>query len=125
MMDAYAIIETGGKQYRVRNNDVVSVERLGVDPGAQVEFERVLAVSNGETLLIGTPAVAGASITATVMEHYRGAKVVSFKFKQRKGYRKKKGHRQELTRVKIHTFLAEDTPKPETELKLGEPDNGA
>ena len=124
-MDEYAIIETGGKQYRVHNNDIVSVERLSVEAGQQVEFDQVLAVSNGQQLLVGTPTVAGASISATVMEHYRDRKIVSFKFKRRKGYRKKKGHRQELTRLKIHTFLTEETRKPDTELQPGDSDHGA
>lgn len=108
IMDAYAVIETGGKQYRVRNKEVISVERLDVEAGAQITFDRVLAVSNGKELIVGTPTVEAATINATVMEHYRGPKVVSFKFKRRKGYKRKQGHRQELTRVKIQTFMAED-----------------
>jgi len=123
-MDEYAIIETGGKQYRVHNNDIVSVERLGVEAGQQIEFGDVLAVSNGQTLLIGTPRVKGATITGTVMEHYRDRKLISFKFKRRKGYRKKKGHRQELTRVKIHTFLTEEAPEPEAEPQPGDSHHG-
>ena len=124
-MDEYAIIETGGKQYRVHNNDIVSIERLSVEAGQQFEFDQVLAVSNGRQLLMGTPTVEGASISATVMEHYRDRKLVSFKFKRRKGYRKKKGHRQELTRVKIHTFLTEETPTPDAGLQPGSSDHGA
>ena len=123
-MDEYAIIETGGKQYRVHNNDIVSVERLGVEAGQQFEFDQVLAVSNGQELIVGTPRVKGASITATVMEHYRDRKLVSFKFKRRKGYRKKKGHRQEMTRVKIHTFLTEEADKPVTERQPGDSQHG-
>jgi large subunit ribosomal protein L21 len=109
-MEPYAVIETGGKQYRVEKNDVLSIERLEAEPGSDVTFDRVLAVSNGEELLVGTPTVDRASITATVMEHIRGHKVVSFKYKKRKGYRRKQGHRQELTRIKIHEFIAEDAP---------------
>ena len=107
-MEAYAVIETGGKQYRIRNRDVISVERLEAEPGAEVTFDRVLAVSNGRELIVGAPTVPDASITGTVMEHFRAPKVIAFKFKRRKGYRRKQGHRQELTRVKIHTFLAEE-----------------
>jgi len=123
-MAEYAIIETGGKQYRVHNNEIVCVERLGAEAGQQVEFDHVLAVSNGQRLLIGTPRLHGATITATVMEHYRDRKLVSFKFKRRKGYRKKKGHRQELTRVKIHTFLTEEADKPVTERQPGDSQHG-
>ncbi len=109
-MDAYAVIETGGKQYRVHNKEIISVERLDAEAGSEVTFDRVLAVSNGTELIVGTPTVDQASIRATVMEHYRGPKVVSFKFKRRKGYKRKQGHRQELTRVKIHTFLEHAEP---------------
>lgn len=113
-MDAYAVIETGGKQYRVRNKEVISVERLDIEAGSEVTFDRVLAVSNGADLIVGSPLVPEATITGTVMEHYRGPKVVSFKFKRRKGYKRKQGHRQELTRVKILTFIAEEDTPAET-----------
>ena len=109
-MEPYAVIETGGKQYRVEKNNVVSIERLETEAGGNVVFDRVLAVSNGEELLVGTPTVDGATITATVMEHIRGTKVVSFKYKKRKGYHRKRGHRQELTRIKIHEFIADEAP---------------
>ncbi len=109
-MEPYAVIETGGKQYRVGKGHVVNVERLEVDAGGEITFDRVLAVSNGEELLIGTPTVDGATITATIMEHIRGPKLISFKYKKRKGYHRKRGHRQDLTKIKIHEFIADETP---------------
>ena len=105
-MEAYAVIQTGGKQYRVEKDTVLSVELLGVDAGETVEFDQVLAVSDGSELTIGTPVVDNAKVTATVVENYRGEKVVAFKKKRRKGYRKKKGHRQGLTKLKIETISA-------------------
>ena len=105
-MEAYAVIETGGKQYRVEKDTVLSVELLGKEAGETVEFDQVLAVSDGSELTIGTPVVASAKVTATVVENYRGSKVVAFKKKRRKGYRRKIGHRQELTKLKIETISA-------------------
>jgi large subunit ribosomal protein L21 len=105
-MEAYAVIETGGKQYRVEKDTVLSVELLGVDAGETVEFDQVLAVSDGTDLTIGTPVIDNAKVTATVVENYRGEKIVAFKKKRRKGYRKKIGHRQGLTKLKIETISA-------------------
>lgn len=105
-MDAYAVIETGGKQYRVQKDTVLAVELLGRDAGETVEFDQVLAVSDGSELTIGTPVVANAKVTATVVENFRDKKVVAFKKKRRKGYRKKTGHRQNLTKLKIETISA-------------------
>lgn len=105
-MEAYAVIETGGKQYRVEKDTVLSVELLGVDAGETVEFDQVLAVSDGNELTIGAPVVENAKVTATVVENYRGEKIVAFKKKRRKGYRKKIGHRQELTKLKIESISA-------------------
>lgn len=101
-MDAYAVIETGGKQYRVKKDDVIDVELIdGAEVGASVALGRVLAVNDGSGLKIGTPEVEGASVTAEVVEQFRGKKVVAFKKKRRKGYHRKVGHRQELLKVKI------------------------
>jgi large subunit ribosomal protein L21 len=105
-MEAYAVIETGGKQYRVEKDTVLSVERFGSDEGESVEFDQVLAISDGTALTIGTPVVDGAKVVASVVENYRGDKVIAFKKKRRKGYRKKIGHRQELTKLKIETISA-------------------
>ena len=104
-MEAYAVIETGGKQYRVQQGDVFDVELLAQEAGASVEFE-VLAVSDGEALTVGTPVVEGAKVTASVVGNLRGKKIVSFKKKRRKGYRRKIGHRQELTKIKIEAITA-------------------
>lgn len=100
-MEAYAVIETGGKQYRVQPNDLFDVEHLEGDPGSTVSLESVLAVSNGSELVVGTPTVPGASVTAEIVEQHRGRKVVAFKIKRRKGYHRKIGHRQELTKIRI------------------------
>lgn len=117
-MEAYAVIETGGKQYRVQQGDILAVERLEAEAGNNLELDKVLAVSNGSELVIGKPYIPQASVTALVMEHIRGPKVYSFKKKRRKSYSRKVGHRQELTRLKIQPFLkseetAEAAPAPE------------
>lgn len=100
-MEVYAVVETGGKQYRVTANDTLRVERLDAEVGATVELRPVLAVSDGENLAVGTPAVEGTKVTSEVIDHIRGHKVVSFKKKRRKGFSKKIGHRQELTVLKV------------------------
>lgn len=101
-MEAYAVIETGGKQYRVQQGDVVSIELLeDVEAGQPVTLDRVLALNDGSGLKIGTPLVEGATVTADVMEEFRAPKVVAFKKKRRKGYSRKVGHRQNLLKVKI------------------------
>ncbi|MDK2857993.1 MAG: large subunit ribosomal protein [Verrucomicrobiota bacterium] len=105
-MEAYAVIETGGKQYRVEKDTVLSVERLNEEAGRTIEFDQVLAVSDGSELTVGTPVVNGAKVIATVVENYRGEKVVAFKKKRRQGYRRKIGHRQELTKLKIESISA-------------------
>jgi large subunit ribosomal protein L21 len=104
-MEAYAVIETGGKQYRVQQGDVFDVELLATDEGASIEFD-ALAVSNGSELSIGTPLVDGAKVTVSVVENLRGKKIYSFKKKRRKGYRRKIGHRQELTKIKVEAISA-------------------
>ena len=104
-MEAYAVIETGGKQYRVQQGDVLDIELLTADEGANVEFD-ALAVSNGSELSIGTPVVDGAKVKASVVENLRGKKIYSFKKKRRKGYRRKIGHRQELTKIKVEEISA-------------------
>ncbi|QBG47720.1 50S ribosomal protein L21 [Verrucomicrobia bacterium S94] len=104
-MEAYAVIETGGKQYRVQQGDVLEVELLAEEAGASVEFD-ALAVSNGSELSIGTPVVDGVKVTASVVENLRGDKIYSFKKKRRKGYRRKIGHRQELTKIKVEAINA-------------------
>lgn len=105
-MEAYAVIETGGKQYRVQQGDVLDVELLDAETNESLEFE-ALAVSDGEELKIGAPVVDGARVVVSVVdEHLRGKKIYSFKKKRRKGYRRKIGHRQELTRLKVEEITA-------------------
>jgi large subunit ribosomal protein L21 len=97
----YAVIRTGGKQYRVTPNAVLTVEKLEAEPGSTVTFHDVLAVGAEGGLTIGAPTVAGASVTATVLEQKRGDKVIIFRKKRRQNYRRKKGHRQHLTVLRI------------------------
>ncbi len=105
-MEAYAIFETGGKQYKVETGNEFDVERLKAEEGSIVKFDNVLAVSDGKELTVGTPTVETAIVEAEVITHKRGQKVVAFKKKRRKGYRRKVGHRQELTRLKITNISA-------------------
>ena len=100
-MEAYAVIETGGKQYRVHAGESLEVERLAVEKGAQTDLASVLARSDGAALTVGTPMIAGAKVTAEVVKHIRGPKVIAFKKRKRKGSKRKVGHRQELTILKI------------------------
>ena len=97
----YAVLETGSKQYRVSAGDRLEVERLAVEAGQSVTFDRVLFVNNDGKLAVGSPMVASATVVADVVEHIRGEKKIAFKMKRRKGYRKTIGHRQELTVIKI------------------------
>ena len=103
-MEAYAVVETGGKQYRVKPKDVLKVERLDAEVGQTVELAPVLAVFDGKKLEVGAPEVKKAKVTSTVVEHTRGEKVVSFKKKRRKGYARKQGHRQELTVLRVESI---------------------
>jgi large subunit ribosomal protein L21 len=97
----YAVIKTGGKQYRVSEGDVLRVEKLSADEGADVEFGEVLLVSDGENTTVGTPMVEGSKVTASVKSHGRGKKVKIVKFKRRKHHLKRMGHRQAYTEVQI------------------------
>ena len=100
----YAIIATGGKQYKFSEGDVIKVEKLDVEPGATVTFDQVVAVSDKELKVAGD--VKGASVTATVMEQGRYRKVIVYKYKRKTGYHKKNGHRQAYTQVKIDKINA-------------------
>lgn len=100
-MEAYAVVETGGKQYRVSAGDTLKVERLPEEKGAVVKTGKVLAVSDGTSIKIGTPYVDGAEVSLEIVDHVRGEKLVSFDKKRRKGYSRTVGHRQELTVVKV------------------------
>ena len=100
----YAIIATGGKQYKVSEGDVIKVEKLDAEPGDTVTFDQVVAVSDKELKVAGD--VANANVTATVMEQGRGKKVIVYKYKRKTGYHKKNGHRQAYTQVKIEKINA-------------------
>ena len=99
----YAVIETGGKQYRVQEGDVLDVERISGVSGEKrdIVFDRVLLVGDGDDIKVGTPVVDGAAVNAELVSEVRGPKVIVFKFKRRKQYRRKNGHRQDLHRVRI------------------------
>jgi large subunit ribosomal protein L21 len=97
----YAVVKTGGRQYRVEPGDTIDVERLAGEVGETIELNPVLLVGNGDDITLGTPAVDTARVTAEIVEHKRGKKIVVFKFKRRKNYRRKQGHRQSLTSLKI------------------------
>ena len=96
----YAIISTGGKQYKVSEGDVVRVEKLDVQEGSEVTFDQVLVIG-GDNFKVGTPVVAGASVTGTVVANGKAKKVIVYKYKRKSGYHKKNGHRQLFTAVKI------------------------
>jgi large subunit ribosomal protein L21 len=98
---AYAVIKTGGKQYRVQEGDKIDVEKLDLEVGSDATFDEVLLVGEGDSVKIGTPTVEGASVTAKVVDQFRGKKGVAFKFKRRKGYHKTKGFRRHLTKLEI------------------------
>jgi large subunit ribosomal protein L21 len=97
----YAVLETGGKQYRVVAGDTLEIERLAIEAGKLVTFDRVLLVNSDGKVAVGAPTVPGATVVADVVKHIRGEKKLTFKMKRRKGYHKTIGHRQELTVVKI------------------------
>ncbi len=97
----HAIIETGGKQYRVAEGDVVYIEKLGAEAGETVTFDKVLAVIDDESSVFGAPVVEGATVTASVVKNGKAKKVIVYKMKPKKGYRRKQGHRQPYTQVQI------------------------
>ena len=107
----YAVIKTGGKQYRVAKNQVVKVEKIDGEPGETVAFENVLMVGEGESATVGTPLVAGATVAAEVIEQGRGPKIIVFKKKRRKNHRRRNGHRQDLTVLRVTEILT-DGKKP-------------
>jgi large subunit ribosomal protein L21 len=102
----YAVLETGSKQYRVAAGDTLEIERLDIEAGQPVTFDRVLLVNKDGNVSVGSPVVSGATVEADVVEHIRGEKKLTFKMKRRKGYHKSIGHRQELTVVKIKDIKA-------------------
>jgi len=101
---SYAVIATGGKQYRVEAGQTIEIERLDREAGNEVALSTVLALSDGSALKVGSPYVEGAVVTLEITEHFRGPKVINFKKKRRKGYQRKIGHRQELTRALVKSI---------------------
>ena len=102
----FAVIKTGGKQYRVAANDVLTIEKLEAEAGATIEFNEVLVVGEGESATIGAPFVAGAKVTAEVVEQTRGKKVIAFKKRRRQNSKRSRGHRQHHTVVRITDIVA-------------------
>jgi large subunit ribosomal protein L21 len=115
----YAIIETGGKQYRVTEGQTIAVERLDVEEGATVELDRVLLIGEGEDITVGKPVVDGARVLAVAKENGRGDKIIVFKYKPKVRYRRKNGHRQNYTALNIEKILppGAEAPKPKTTRK--------
>ncbi|WP_022667599.1 50S ribosomal protein L21 [Desulfospira joergensenii] len=102
----YAVIRTGGKQYKVHEEQILNVEKLEGTEGSEIEFEDVLMYSDGETVTLGSPNVENASVKARILEQGKGKKTLVFKYKRRKGYRKMRGHRQFYTQIKIDSISA-------------------
>ncbi|MDD5176006.1 MAG: 50S ribosomal protein L21 [Sterolibacterium sp.] len=102
----YAVIKTGGKQYRVAAGEKIKVEQIPADVGAEITLDQVLMVGEGESVKIGTPVIAGASVTAKVLAHGRGPKIKIFKMRRRKHYQKHQGHRQNYTEIEISGIVA-------------------
>lgn len=101
----YAVLETGGKQYRVQEGDILFVEKLDIEEGSSVDFDKVLLLSNDNGLSVGKPFVEGAKVQASVLEQGKGKKIVVFKYKAKKNYKRKQGHRQPFTKVKIEKIV--------------------
>jgi ribosomal protein L21/ribosomal protein L27 len=101
----YAVVETGGKQYKVSAGEMVNVEKLPFEVGEQIELDRVLLVADGEEVQVGQPTVEGAKVLATVTNHVKGPKIIVFKYKPKERYRRKKGHRQVYTRLTIDEIV--------------------
>jgi len=101
----YAVVETGGKQYKVSAGDTVHVEKLPFEVGEKIELDRVLLVADGNEVQVGQPTVEGAKVLATVTDHLKGPKIIVFKYKPKERYRRKKGHRQSYTRLTIDEIV--------------------
>lgn len=106
MRNMYAIIAAGGKQYKVAKDDVLQIEKLEAEIGTTVEFDQVLMVANGEDIKIGAPYLSGAKVIGEVMDQDRGEKITIIKFRRRKHYMRKQGHRQYYTEIKISSIQA-------------------
>ena len=101
----YAIVESGGKQYKAVPGTMMEVDRLSIEEGAEIELDRVLLVVDDGDIKVGTPLVDGAKVKATVVEHFKGRKIIVFKYIPRERYRRKKGHRQQYTRLRVDEIL--------------------
>lgn len=112
----FAVLKTGGKQYKVAKDDVIHVERLAGDAGAQVLFDQILLVGEGASATAGSPLVAGATVAATVLEHVLADKVIIFKKRRRQNSRRKNGHRQHVTVLRVAGIAADGHQQPETAL---------
>ena len=110
----FAVIRTGGKQYKVAKDDVIAVEKLAGEPGAVIDLDEVLMIGDGANVATGAPLLAGAAVSATVVEQSRAAKIIVFKKKRRQNYRRKKGHRQYQTVLRI-TDIRSSNGSPRTE----------
>lgn len=102
----YAVIKTGGKEYKVKKDDVLSVETLKGDAGETLTFENILLIGDTDPIKIGKPNVEGANVTAEIVRQFRAKKIIVYKKKRRKGYEKRRGHRQNLTEIKIKEIVA-------------------
>ena len=114
----YAVIETGGKQYRVQEGDVLNVEKLNAEAGEKIEFTKVLALSDDNGLTVGKPYIENAKVEAEVVANGKAQKVIIFKYKSKKDYRKKQGHRQPFTTVEIKSLGGTEEKKAEPEKKV-------
>ena len=103
----YAIVESGGKQYKAVEGSTIEVDRLQVEPGEQVTLEAVLLLVNGEEVMVGTPVVEGAQVKTTLLAHTKGPKLIVFKYRPKKHYRVKTGHRQQYTLLKVNSIEME------------------
>lgn len=117
----YAVVQTGGKQYRVAEGDVICVEKLNAEVGSKVTLNDVLVLGDAAKTVVGTPFIEGAAVTAEVLENGKAKKVVIFKYKAKKDYRRKKGHRQPFTKLEIKSIIASgakaEAPAPKAEAK--------
>ena len=116
----YAVVKTGGKQYRVAKDDKILVERLEGEAGASVQLDNVMMVVDGDKVTVGTPQIAGASVAAEVVEQTRGPKIIIFRRKRRKNHRRTQGHRQDLTLLKI-TGISADGKAPTAKKAAAKP----
>lgn len=116
----YAVVSSGGKQYRVEPGTTLTMERIGAEAGAPFTFDRVLLIGDGDQVTVGTPVVSGASVSATVLGEELGPKLVIFKFKQKVKYRRRTGHRQHLVRVRIDAINADGSSKSRAKAEKAE-----